>query len=296
MENKNIFLDHTKKVLNFTHVDLDGVVSAIVLKNFFDNTDVQQINYNYKEDNALVYAKKHLNEYDLIIFTDFCPGKSVPLAKFQELGKPVLVLDHHATAVQWRDNEHSIFIYEKMCGAKLAYEYFKKAKNLEYLEEIVNITDDYDRWILSNKMSFPLNALYWNLGFEKFLNKFHNGELKFDQLDLKFFENYKNSLEEEWNNLKVEKTKNGSIIYDVENQAEISYRLREDTTMKYLIMLWPSKYKLSIRSDFVDLLPISKEVGVGGGHNRAMGYYAKDNKDLLEVTSKYIETLEKHLS
>ena len=44
------FYDENLKVLNFTHIDFDGVASAIVLKNFYKNVIVEKINYGGEKE------------------------------------------------------------------------------------------------------------------------------------------------------------------------------------------------------------------------------------------------------
>lgn len=294
MENYTYFLNPSLRVLNFTHIDLDGAVSAIVLKQVYPAINVQMINYNQKEQEALDYARNNVNNYDCIIFTDFCPNKTTKVKDFQDLGKPVLVLDHHTTAKECLNIQENIFIDESRSGAKLTYDFYKKSFNLGHLEKIVDITDDYDRWVLKNKLSFPLNAVYWNLGFYTFIKKYQFG-LKFDKNDEAFLASYAESLQDEYDMLEIQNLKHGMLISEVEHLAEISYYIRNDYKPKYLIMVWPTKLKISIRSDEIPLSLISAKVGEGGGHDRAMGYYAKNAQDFEHILDLYIKYLDEYV-
>ena len=294
MEKYTYFLNPYLKVLNFTHIDLDGAVSAIVLKQVYNIINVRMINYNKKEQEALDYARNNIADYDCIIFTDFCPNKTTSVKDFQDLGKPVLVLDHHTTAKECLNIKENVFIDENRSGAKLAYDFYKKYFKIDYLEQIVNVTDDYDRWVLKNKLSFKLNAIYWYLGFNEFINKFAFG-LKFDKNDEDFLANYAKSLADEYDKLAIQNLKNGMLIIEVDHLAEISYYIQRDFNPKYLIMVWPSKLKISIRSKDIPLSFISTKVGEGGGHDRAMGYYAKNGEDFKHILDLYIKYLDEYV-
>ena len=154
------FYNRKLRILNFCHTDLDGAVSAIVIRNVFEKVITVPISYR-SEINIGGKLDRNINDVDAIIFTDFCP--TISLETVKSYGKPVLVLDHHESARKYNDPANQIYVNEIYCGAKLAYKFFEKFVNLKHLETLVEITDDYDRWILKDNRSFPLNQLFFLL-------------------------------------------------------------------------------------------------------------------------------------
>ena len=164
------------KILNITHHDLDGVVSAIVLRNVFD--DVTTVPVSYNDLDSVVDSVGVSEDYcgfDAIITTDI----NLKRRHTDHLSKaaPIYIhLDHHQDE-DGIDNGKNIIVDPSKCGALNTKDFFEfnLGVDLKHLDHLVEVTDDYDRWIHNTKWSKPLNYLYEMYGFEAFKEKFHNG-------------------------------------------------------------------------------------------------------------------------
>ena len=66
------FYNEDLKVLNFTHIDFDGVTAGIVIKNYFKNVITEQINYG-QEPQIIDKLKKHTAEFELVHTSGITP-------------------------------------------------------------------------------------------------------------------------------------------------------------------------------------------------------------------------------
>lgn len=177
MTNKAIFNDiHNINVLNITHADLDGAVSAIVVKNVYDHCRTVPSNYGGADFQAGMEAIA-ANDYDAVIFTDFSPSNPAMYTVLQATGKPYLVIDHHQTTVVRNDDPRGIYVVDtSKCGALLALDYFSRYKKLDYLRNLCLVTNDHDMWIRQDvPLSDDLNGLMFELTFPVFVEKYMNG-------------------------------------------------------------------------------------------------------------------------
>lgn len=175
MENKPKWLFNNSRILNLTHDDLDGAVSAIVVLTVFPTAQVVQTNYagtGHYNDGLLAIRE---NDFDAIIFTDFCPDEQM-VQEIHRIGKPYLVIDHHATATARNDFLGTYCIKPGKCGASRAREYFADMADLDQLDTICEVTNDHDLWIRKIlPVSDQLNTLFYEYGFFPFIEHFKNG-------------------------------------------------------------------------------------------------------------------------
>lgn len=190
MTEHSIFDDiHNIKVLNVTHSDLDGAVSAIVVRNVYDHCRTVPSNYGGSDFQAGLDAIA-ANDYDAVIFTDFAPSDPTVYAALQATGKPYLVIDHHQTAVVRKDDPRGTYVIDtSRCGALLSLDYFSRYKDLEYLRSLCVVTNDHDLWIRKIvPLSDDLNNLMFELTFpvfvEKYIHGLNNGDLFDDDKEL----------------------------------------------------------------------------------------------------------------
>ena len=162
-------------VLNITHSDLDGAVSAIVVQNVYTHCRSVPTNYGGSELQAGINALK-ANDFDAVIFTDFAPNDPAIYDALVQTGKPYLVIDHHQTAIVRDDPQGKYVIDTSKCGCMLALEYFRRYKANKHLDSLCVATNDHDLWI--RKMvpfSDDLNNLMFELTFPVFVEKYMNG-------------------------------------------------------------------------------------------------------------------------
>ena len=285
------FNDENLRVLNITHWDLDGVVSSIILKNFYKDVMVESVTHS--RNDYIGRVKEKLDEFDVIIFTDFTPESFKP---FEEMGKPFMVLDHHESALKFKNLEKNIIIDTRNSASKLVYRWYNSLgkKDISHLEELVELTNDYDMWIMEDKRCLLFNNLFWLFGFEWFSWRFLNGNLKFYDEEIEYLEHHKKSFKDYYDNLSiVELPMNGVMYKSYKYSSEINILLGQE--YDYIIILGDSNYSLSIRSmtDEIDLVKVTEMFGRGGGHKYSAGVPYK-NESANEVVKGILKVI-KHL-
>lgn len=276
------FYDENLRVLNFTHIDFDGVISAIVVKTYYKNVITEQINYG-REQEAVDKIIKYKDKIDAVVFTDFTP---VNIKALQAMGKPILVLDHHESCLSFNDPQNNVHINLKYCGAMLAFKYFSVKKDMSHLNDLVFLANDYDLFTLSDPRSMPFNALYWQMGFRWFMTRFMNGNTKLYPEEKQYILDYQKAVQLTYDNLPISDLPHKGCFYECEMyMAEMSRRLANDG---YQYQIIKHGNALSIRSatDNINLLDVCKYVGDGGGHRRAAGIPLKPGDDIKLLVQK----------
>lgn len=175
------FLDPGLRVLAFCHDDLDGAVSAIVIKNFYSVADVNPISYRNSGayDAAAAILLNSAAKYDAVVFADFCPAaEDVEIYDaLHQAGRPFLVIDHHPKAKNHPDDPNGTYVVDtSKCGALNCLDYFGTRKDLEYLRTLCVITDDHDRWVRKIvPLSDKLNNAFYLRNYDEFIEKYMDG-------------------------------------------------------------------------------------------------------------------------
>lgn len=305
-EAKNFnFKDPSLKVMNFTHDDLDGAVAGIVMKNVFPRVSVRQVNYRPGQmyQKAVNELRSLGKDYDVIIFTDYCPG-AMDTEMYDALhfvGKPFLVIDHHQNAKEHpEDPLGTYYIDTGKCGALNCLDYFSDMADLEHLRSLCEVTNDHDMWIRKMvPLSDRLNNLVYAHGFHNFMAKYMEGmdgyrlhpddEALMADHDRKVTEYIESCT-------KKELPYNGCYIECDNYMSDISIRLGEKydwIVMRNPVESTPGMTKISVRTTRKDL-NLGKTISVmglgGGGHPGAAGQVLP-TKDLWP----FIEELTKRL-
>lgn len=281
----NYFLNSKLRILNFTHIDLDGATSNIVIRNYFKDVITHQITYEH-ENEIIPKMIKEKDKFDAVIFTDFCP---VNLTQVQAFGRPVLVLDHHESALSFNDPSKNVYICSKFCGAKLTYEFFNHDDCLKHLDELVNITNDFDLYKLKDQRSKPFNHLYWAMGFSWFVERFMTGDIELSKSEMKYLVRRQKDYNEFYANLPIQELKNNGVVCVTEKYlSDVADSLRNDG---YDWCILYRNGNLSLRSSEnsnINLVNVTKRLGKGGGHYHAVG--VPQQKENLSDLIKRIET------
>jgi oligoribonuclease NrnB/cAMP/cGMP phosphodiesterase (DHH superfamily) len=296
------FYDENLRVLNFTHIDFDGVVAGIVIKNYFKNVITEQVNYG-KEQEIITKVNKHKGKYDAIIFTDFCPTEAGPgilknsieeIAMVAEV--PVLVLDHHESAEKYNDPSKNIYINLKYSGCMLAWKYFSARKDLSHLKELVDIANDYDLWILSDKRSQYYNALMWEMGFKWFFRRFLKGNIALREEEKDFIRDYVRIVKDQYDNLPLSELPHKGCFYECDQYlGEMSKRLA-DEGYQYQIIKHGNALSLRSATDKINLVNVCQFLGKGGGHRRAAGIPLYPSDRIDEVVNNVAQAVEHELN
>lgn len=280
----NYFHNTKLRILNITHCDMDGAASGIVIKNYFNDVITESITYS-QENTIIPRMSKHRDNFDAVIFTDFTPCN---LNEVKAFGKPVLVLDHHESAIKFNNPKEFVYVCPGFSGAKLAYEYFNHNDCLKHLEELVTIVNDFDLYLLKDPRSKPFNSLYWDMGFSWFINRFYSGDVELSKPEKAFLVRKQKEFKKYYDNLEISDLKNGGVFcYSDKFISEVSDALKEEG-YKWII-LYRTGF-LSVRSadnSDINLVEVTKILGKGGGHEHAVGI--PQEKDQLNDLIKRVE-------
>lgn len=272
--NKNL------KILNFTHCDFDGAVCNILLRNYYPNLITECVSHN-TENTIVKKLIKHHNNFDAIVFTDFCPTN---LSEVTAFGKPVLVLDHHDSLAKLHNPSNNIYICSGFCGATLTYKYFYN--NTHTYDDLVNLANDFDLYILNDPRSRCFNTLFWDMGFNWFVNRFYDGDTELSKSEKKFLVRKQKEYADYYAKLEVTTLGNGGVFCATDKFIwEIFDSLMKDG-YKWCVIYRPGY--LSVRSaegSNIDLVSVAKTLGMGGGHEYAIGI-SMENKKLEDVIMK----------
>ncbi len=178
------------KSIVFTHYDLDGAISYLVLQWASQNimpvitTTVKR----FREDFTKWMMTNKIEDYDKIFILDLDVADNIDLID----KKNICIIDHHKTHEENQQYKNALaIIKEYPSAAELAYKALKKLNGLKLSNEkkkMVIYASDYDSYKLDFQESSNLNKLFWtfNKGFETFVKTFINGFHGFnvDQLNI----------------------------------------------------------------------------------------------------------------
>lgn len=266
-------------VLNIHHSDMDGVSSNIVLRNFYKNLESECITYQSEERVISNAIAKYKDKVDLVIFTDFYP--SLTMSQVREAFPNVLVLDHHETAQKYHDNK-TVIINTSVCGTMLTYKFVKCFKDISYLEDLVNITNDWDMFILADKRSRFFNNIYWEMGPKWFTRRFLNGNTKLYPEEQKYLIDAQVEFKKLYANLEISDLSNNGVFFETDRfMNECVEELKKEGYKWFAIK---NKNALSIRADDIDLTRVFNIFNASGynagGHLHAGGCRILRNEDL----------------
>lgn len=293
------FYNENLRILNFTHIDFDGAVSAIVIKNYFKNVITEQTNYG-KEQDIITKINIHRGKYDAIIFTDFCPSEGLAGNALDVIrktsGVPVMVLDHHESCLKHYAPQDNVFINVSYCGAMLAWKYFGVKKDLSHLKDLVFLANDYDLFTLSDPRAMPFNALYWQMGFQWFMSRFKNGNTTLYPEEKQYLLEYKNAVQTTYDNLPVSDLPHNGCFYECERyMAEMSHRLAKDG-YQYQIIKHGNALSIRSASDSINLVEVCAYMGKGGGHRKAAGIPLRVEDDIKQLVQQICFAVEHQLN
>lgn len=144
-------IDKNSYVLNITHIDLDGLVSTINLKNFFNEVFYVERNYDKINDyfrNVLFTGNHSFEKPDIVIVTDISVEEEI-LDECEERNIPIIILDHHETAyhLNARDNCY-VDEGDELSGAGVTLEFIKRMGYTDTkLDKLNKIANEFDLFL-----------------------------------------------------------------------------------------------------------------------------------------------------
>lgn len=253
------------RVLNITHSDMDGIASSVVLKNFYETVYVIPVNYNTEWTAKAEILTTYKGKFDCIICTDFYPSETLSFLRDQAV---TLVLDHHESVEEF-NNDKDIIINTSCSGAKLTYNFVSRFKDISYLEEFINIVNDWDMFILKDKRSAYFNNMFWEMGLKWFMRRFIKGNVTLYPEEKQYFIDAQKEFKDMYDSLVISDLARNGVYFETSRfHYECIEALKKEGYKWFLIK---NKNNLSIRCDEIDLTEICKKIGKGGGHVHAAG-------------------------
>lgn len=281
----------------FTHVDLDGAGSELVVKLIYPDIETYRVDYNFDLD---ITYRKIMAEADSIIFTDISVSRDTAesLEATRAYGKELLLLDHHESAKNNLEDLNYPWIHINMeySGALLAFLWYKDqlSMNLDsanyndygYLAQLVS---DYDLWHHRYPESKKLQFLWSKIGTEQFVARFlQNSSMVLSDEEESFVKESMDALEESYQiaiaNMDPEEDSCGNKWLLIKNIG-VMYSLVADRILKEnpdvaYCCIMSRKGSLSFRSRYYDVKQIAEALG-GGGHLLAAGAPMVEMMDVI---------------
>lgn len=280
-----------KRIHCFTHGDLDGCVSFLIIKWLFSNDHVSYTTVSNAHDFRNIITNwmvsYNFKDYDQIYVLDLDTQECGDLIDH----KNVFIVDHHdshATNLpEYKFATVAVKQYTSAC--KLLYKLFEKMYKWEGTKEqkaLIALADDYDSYNNEFPLSKQLNIVFWqtNRSFESFVQNFINGFSGFNfhqqnMVDLYFkqLNNIRSTLNVFKGDLKIQDKKYSvyatfasKMINDV---ADI---LIEKYKADIAIVVNLNSQRVSFRRGIsenggVNLATLAEELCNGGGHSYAAG-------------------------
>ena len=167
----------------FTHLDLDGVVSYLILKWYYkQHIPVKFTTPNKFREDFEFWAKDNLNKYNKIFILDMDVSESQDLIDYNH----IMVFDHHSShTAKYKNAKGSVATCSS--NAKLIYNIFSRLPNAKFTKaqkKLIALADDYDSYTLKVPESYELNILLFesqNKPFN-FIRDFEEGLVEFSPL------------------------------------------------------------------------------------------------------------------
>ena len=303
------------KVAIFHHNDLDGIGGKAVIEGYYElkGCKTATLKMDYSE-NATNYMANFINKFvngneEVLIYIVDISFTEVSLDMLNALvdayPNTVIWLDHHKSSIDLLASKqvHSdkfldIVLDNTRCGCRIAYEYLYTRRS-----GIINIIDDWDRFILSDNRTLPFKTFTDSLSEDnltKDIKTFISLENKEDErcgvLYYKLLEHYiqngkiilgylngvnKKDLEDNAYEIKVNDLK--CIVLNKQGSSSIfCSKINKDEYPIAINYYYSSKgeYVYSVTSCDENLFNCTKfaEAHGGGGHPRRSGFR---NKELI---------------
>ena len=269
------------KILNFTHVDMDGIGSNIVLSKRLKNVVKIEVNYQDIDERIMRFD---FNEYDAVIFTDICPN--LISLNYLKTFHNVIILDHHDTAIEHHDPKSCVFIYNGISGTKLTFEFMKvmfgDIRQFAEIEQLVDIINDYDLWIHANPKSIYFNWLYYRYKSDGFKSRFISGDIKLLNDEKKFIQTRSDELRDIFHKLEIFEfdSVNAAMFFTDDFINDLGDLVLKKYAYDIILIVNPGSFKVSVRSlNDIEVGTMLKSLGLGGGHKNAGGFKSADSSE-----------------
>jgi oligoribonuclease NrnB/cAMP/cGMP phosphodiesterase (DHH superfamily) len=318
------------KIINITHVDLDGIVSTINLMNYFDEVFYVQKNYDginqYFTD--IIFKDNHvIKDPDFIIVTDISVTEEV-IKGCEERGLKLIILDHHETAYEL-NKFGNVYVDEgeELSGAGVTLEFIKGlGYESDKLDKINDIANQFDLFIFKNRpelglrkfdvmgkklsLAEMLNTVFFNSGWEKdnFIERWFDGWGKgFNAEEIEIIKKDRQSTLDQIEKVvgskkEVKLSKNKVLVLEYQCMIGVAEYYMDEENFDLVVFFDTERNKFSGRVKEGSKINIGKIfkllhekfewVDNGGGHEKAGGGNIKSIKHLDELIENIVKLAE----
>ena len=292
-----------KKIMVFTHYDLDGCVSYLTAKWALSKSsvEVEPLPSSGTRERLKRWMTKHdFSDYDTVYFLDLDVADQFDLIDLPN----VVVIDHHKSHEDKQFyKKATAVVKEYSSAAMLCYRYFRKMINAEYTPEqkaLIVLADDYDSYTHKFPDSRILNDVFWEQqhSFDTFAEQFKNGFSGFTKQQLAVHELKIKELNRLFSSLKMFRAKNvnvGGVKSDVVATFASSFlndicdHLIDKEKADVAIVINMDAQRVSFRrskKSQAKLNEFAEEIADGGGHEYSAG--GSLTPDFMEFTKKLV--------
>ena len=281
-----------KKIMVWTHWDLDGVLCYLLIKWTFPKaiieyqaTTVQSFRNMY----TTWLSKNNTEDYDKIFIMDLGVFEDKDLIDLEN----VFIIDHHIGHDNTTYKKAKTIIKEYDSAGMLAYKLFKKLYNIQLTRaqlHLLLLSNDFDSYKLEHNDSNKLNIIFWDTTnkFEAFIKNFINGFNGFSVQqhniiklhDLKL-EKYRKESEIFKGTVKIQgKDRCVCAIFATEYINEIADILLNDHSAEIALVVNTKTNHVSYRrakTSDINLFELAFKLAKGAGHEYSAGSEISEN-------------------
>lgn len=281
-------------ILVFTHSDLDGVVSYLVMCWLYNKKlDVISTTPMKLEQDYDKWVKQN-QKYDRIFFLDLDVTKIGQKIDSEE----TVIFDHHKTNL-YPFKKALTRIYNETSCAKLIHDSFFKNNKRQLLDSqktLIALADDWDSHTKATPLSENLNIVYHSMSnkFASFVEDYYNGFKPFDKfkqntifLYKKHRKTYLETLAPYIGEVLFEETKaNVGAVFCNKYIQECCDYLFEKYNVDISIAVMLEQKRIAVRrhpnNSTIDVSKFVQRIASGGGHEAAAG--GNLTEDFIEFT------------
>ena len=172
-------MEKVKKIMVFSHFDLDGIVSYLVVRWAFPRANIEcelATAQNFRDRFTTWMTNNDIDDYDTIFITDLGIYDHIDLVDRNN----VFIIDHHEGHDNNTYKHAKSVIVNYSSAALLAYKTLKKLYNIKLTKpqlHLILLADDFDSYSFKLDHSRELDIVFWGLSdkFNAFIKSFGGG-------------------------------------------------------------------------------------------------------------------------
>lgn len=277
-----------EKITVFTHSDLDGVVSYLILCWLYGRKLDYVATTPMKLEEDYIKWEKSSKECDRLYFLDLDVTKIGNLIDYENTN--AVVIDHHKTNLYVYKYAKTRIYNETSC-AKLLYDTFFKQQEAKQLtpaqKTLIALADDWDSNTKATPLSQQLNIVYHSMNnkFSSFVEDYYNGFIPFDkfkQNTILLYNKHKKEYLDTRNkyifigkvNFENSLATVGAVFCDKFVQECCDY-VFEKCNVDVAIAVLMNQKRIAVRrnsnNQTIDVSKFVQKIASGGGHEAAAG-------------------------